>query len=104
MARLLSNLLGNAIKYSPPGTPIEVRAQTYGSFSLAVINRGPVIPPATLDRLFSPFMRGEGHSDTQALGLDLYIVSEIAKAHGGTISVTSTDESTCFTFAMPLAS
>jgi signal transduction histidine kinase len=102
MARLLSNLLGNAIKYSTPGTAIQVRAQTYGSFSLSVTNHCPVIPAATLAKLFSPFVRGEGHPDAQGLGLGLYIVSEIAKAHGGTITVSSTDEATCFTFAMPL--
>lgn len=104
IARLLSNLLGNAIKYSTPGTPIQVQAHTYGSFSLSVTNHGPAIPAATLDKLFAPFVRGEGQVDAQGLGLGLHIVSEIAKAHGGTMTVTSTDEATCFTFAMPLPS
>jgi sigma-B regulation protein RsbU (phosphoserine phosphatase) len=57
-----------------------------------------------MERLFSPFSRGEVHSSKQGLGLGLYIANEIAKAHGGDIDVTSTDELTCFTFRMPLQS
>jgi sigma-B regulation protein RsbU (phosphoserine phosphatase) len=57
-----------------------------------------------MERLFSPFSRGEVHSSKQSLGLGLYIANEIAKAHGGDIDVTSTDELTCFTFRMPLQS
>ncbi len=102
MARLLSNLLGNALNYSGPETPIEVRVQTGDSFSLSVTNHGPAIAPAMLDKLFVPFVRGQESGNPQGLGLGLYIVSQIAAAHGGTIDVTSTDEATCFTFRMPL--
>jgi signal transduction histidine kinase len=55
-----------------------------------------------MERLFSPFSRGEVRPSQQGLGLGLYIASEIAKAHGGTIDVTSTSEVTCFTLRMPL--
>ena len=102
IARLLSNLLGNALTYSPADSPVRVRAQTYGSFSLSVANSGPAIPPAMLDRLFVPFVRGHDAGNPQGLGLGLFIVSEIASAHGGTIDVTSTDGDTRFTFQMPL--
>jgi signal transduction histidine kinase len=102
MARLLSNLLGNALNYSGAETPIEVRVQTGDSFSLSVTNHGPAIAPAMLDKLFVPFVRGQESGNPQGLGLGLYIVSQIAAAHGGTIDVTSTDEATCFTFRMPL--
>jgi len=102
IARLLSNLLGNAISYSAAETPVFVRAQTYGSFSLSVINRGPAIPAATLDKLFMPYVRGQDTGNQQGLGLGLFIVSQIASAHGGTIDVTSTDDETRFTFQMPL--
>jgi sigma-B regulation protein RsbU (phosphoserine phosphatase) len=57
-----------------------------------------------MEHLFSPFSRGDVHPSKQGLGLGLYIASEIAKAHGGAIDVTSTDELTCFTFRMPLQS
>ncbi|WP_306235318.1 MULTISPECIES: GAF domain-containing sensor histidine kinase [unclassified Bradyrhizobium] len=102
IARLLSNLLGNALSYSPAESLVFVRAQTYGSFSLSVTNHGPAIPPATLGKLFVPFVRGQDTGNQQGLGLGLFIVSQIASAHGGTIDVTSTDDVTRFTFQMPL--
>lgn len=102
IGRLLSNLLGNAIKYSAPDTPIKVQAHTYGAFTLSVTNDGPAIPPPTLEKLFLPFARGDTHPSQDGLGLGLYIVSEVARAHNGTINVNSTDEATTFTFAMPL--
>lgn len=102
IARLLSNLLGNALAYSPPGTPVRVCARTTDAFELTVTNRGPTIPPATRERLFSPFVRGNDRSDPKGLGLGLYIVSQIASAHGGSIEVESKDDETCFTFRMPL--
>jgi signal transduction histidine kinase len=102
VGRLLSNLLDNALKYSALDTPIQVRAQTYGSFTLSVSNQGPAIPPATLRKIFAPFQRGKNHGAQQGLGLGLYIVAEITSAHNGTITVNSTDEATTFTFAMPL--
>jgi signal transduction histidine kinase len=52
--------------------------------------------------LFKPFSRGEEWSHQQGLGLGLYISSEIARAHGGTIEVESSAEQTCFSFTMPL--
>lgn len=103
MARLLSNLLGNALNYGDPETPVEVRVRTGDGFTLSVTNHGPAIPPAMLDKLFAPFVRGQDSGNPQGLGLGLYIVSQIAAAHGGTIDVTSTDAATCFTFRMPLA-
>lgn len=103
MARLLSNLLGNALSYGDPETPVEVRVRTDDDFSLSVSNHGPAIPPAMLDKLFAPFVRGQDSGNPQGLGLGLYIVSQIAAAHGGTIDVTSTDAATRFTFRMPLA-
>ena len=102
IGQLLSNLLGNALTYGAPGKPVTVKATTDVKFELAVCNSGNAIPLATINRLFSPFSRGEVRPSTQGLGLGLYIASEIAKAHGGTIDVTSTDDLTCFTFRMPL--
>jgi phosphoserine phosphatase RsbU/P len=53
-------------------------------------------------RLFQPFYRGEAHGPSQGLGLGLYIAAEIAKAHGGTIEVDSSETETRFMFRMPL--
>jgi sigma-B regulation protein RsbU (phosphoserine phosphatase) len=102
IGQLFSNLLGNALTYGAAGEPVTVTAKTQDAFELAVCNAGDPIPPAAMERLFSPFARGEVRPSKQGLGLGLYIASEIAKAHGGTIDVTSTPELTCFTLKMPL--
>lgn len=57
-------------------------------------------PRGAMDNLFKPFKRGEGNQ--QRLGLGLFIASEIARIHGGTLTVTSTLERTSFVFRMPL--
>jgi sigma-B regulation protein RsbU (phosphoserine phosphatase) len=102
IAQLLSNLLGNALTYGADGMPVTVSVTTDENFELAVCNAGNPIAPAAMDRLFYPFSRGEVRPSQQGLGLGLYIASEIAKAHGGTIDVTSTPQLTCFAFKMPL--
>lgn len=103
VARLLSNLAGNALSYGAAGEPVRIAATSDGSFALSVRNKGPAIPPATMERLFQPFSRGDVQAHQQGLGLGLYIASEIARAHGGTIEATSAAGETCFTFRMPLA-
>lgn len=102
IGQLFSNLLGNALTHGIKGDPVTVVAKTEEQFELAVYNRATPISPAAMERLFSPFSRGEVRPSQQGLGLGLYIASEIAKAHGGTIDVTSTPELTCFTLRMPL--
>jgi signal transduction histidine kinase len=104
IAQLLSNLVGNALTHGAADQPVEVRAVTRDTvFELSVSNAGDQIPPAAIERLFLPFARGAVKPDQAGLGLGLYIASEIARAHGGTLGVSSTPECTCFTFCMPLA-
>jgi signal transduction histidine kinase len=104
LGQLLSNLLGNALTYGAPDKPIRVCARTEEkAFTLFVANAGEPIPPAALERLFQPFTRGAVRPNQQGLGLGLYIAAEIARAHGGTLDVTSSPEETRFTFRMPLA-
>lgn len=103
IAQLLSNLLGNALNYGAAGQPIHVRARTdAGMFELSVANAGEPIPPAALERLFQPFSRGAVRLSQQGLGLGLFIASEVARAHGGTLDVVSSTEETRFTFRMPM--
>ena len=102
IAQLFSNLLGNALTYGIEGERVTVTARTEDQFELAVCNAGNPISAEAMKRLFFPFARGEVRSSQQGLGLGLYIASEIAKAHGGAIDVTSTPELTCFTLRMPL--
>ena len=103
MAQLFSNLVGNAVKHGTADAPVRVQALTgEGALKLSVANAGDPIPPFTLQRLFRPFTRGTGATNPQGLGLGLYIASEIARAHGGILTVNSTLEETRFTFLMPL--
>ena len=103
IAQLGSNLVGNAIKHGDAKSPVRVLAETAeGVFKLSVANAGEPIPPSAIKRLFQPYVRGLGRGNPQGLGLGLYIASEIARAHGGMLSVSSTPEETCFTFRMPL--
>lgn len=103
IAQLFSNLLANSIVHGTSTSPIRVHASTQGgAFELSVANSGEPIPPDAMDRLFQPFHRMPEPDCQQGLGLGLYIVSEIARAHGGTIEVTSSPQQTCFRFRMPL--
>jgi phosphoserine phosphatase RsbU/P len=104
IAQLLSNLLGNALTHGAKGMPVSVKATAKDRLEIAVCNQGNPIPPEAILRLFFPFSRGELRPSQQGLGLGLYISSEIARAHGGRIDVTSTPELTCFTLSMPLGS
>ena len=102
VGQLLSNLLGNAFVYGTPTAPIQVRARAEGGqFELSVTNSGATIEPSDLGRLFQPFFRGKVRGSREGLGLGLYICSEIAKAHRGTISVSSESGTTSFTLRMP---
>jgi signal transduction histidine kinase len=84
--------------------PVRVRARTEdGAFELSVANAGEPIPASTLSRLFHPFTRASDRPMQEGLGLGLYIASEIAKAHGGALTVLSDRVETRFTFRMPLA-
>lgn len=103
IGQLLSNLLGNALAYGIPARPITVSAQTgLQQFELSVTNHGAPIPPEILGKLFQPFSRGAGQDKQEGLGLGLYIASEIARAHGGMLSATSTVDETRFVLRMPL--
>lgn len=104
MAQLFSNLLSNALTHGAPNQPVRVKATTdEGYFELSVGNAGERIPAAALDHLFKPFYRSAVRHDRDGLGLGLYISQEIAKAHGGTLTVDSTDDETCFTYRMRTA-
>jgi signal transduction histidine kinase len=103
IGQLLSNLLANALVHGAHDRPVEVRAgREDGNFILAVTNRGPVIPPSTMARMFLPYHRPAAGAPQQGLGLGLYIASEIARSHGGEITVRSTEETgTTFTVTCP---
>ena len=104
LAQLASNLLANAATHGSTDQPIRLSAATEGdSFVLSVANDGGPIPEEVRSRLFQPFFRGDARPSRNGLGLGLFIASEIAKAHDGTLSVSSTTAQTRFTFTMPNA-
>ena len=103
IGQMVSNLLGNALTHGSADTPVRVGASTEnGMFELWVANAGEPIPDAAMAHLFLPFFRGQVRASLQGLGLGLHIASEIARAHDGTLTATSTAEETRFTFRMPL--
>lgn len=104
LSQLFSNLIGNAITHGAAGEPVLVDVRTADDrLAFAVGNAGAPIAPEAMARLFEPFARGEVRPNQAGLGLGLYIASEIARAHGGTIEVTSDMNGTRFLFRMPLS-
>ena len=104
LAQMLSNLVRNALTHGDPMRPVEVRAGIAdGLFVLAVSNHGPHLDAAAVKQLFKPYWRAVSRVGDDGLGLGLYIVDQIARAHGGAIGVQSSQERTTFTFSMPAA-
>ena len=103
LRQLLSNLLDNAMTHGDPREPISVEARSHGSkLQVSVTIQGDPIPSHVKASLLRPFSRGGNPNSLQDLGLGLYIASEIAHAHGGNITVSSSIiEGTTFKFTMP---
>jgi len=85
--RALVNLLENASKYSPPGSPITIRAREDGDrLRISVLDRGPGVPAAERERIFEPFYRPVGTApDAGGTGLGLSIARGLAVAQGGSV-------------------
>jgi signal transduction histidine kinase len=106
-ARLLqvfSNLLGNAVKFTPAGGKISISAAREGSTCrFTVADSGSGIPADQLPHVFDRFWRGRQQASTAGAGLGLAIAKGIVEAHAGTLTVTSeAGRGTAFTFAIPL--
>lgn len=107
IGQVLSNLLGNAVQHGLAKATISVTAEGEAEeVVLRVHNRGPAIPAADLEGIFSPFKRLRSRTATDgasnSLGLGLYIAERIVTAHGGTIDVKSSDAAgTSFTVRLP---
>lgn len=90
IGQVLRNLLGNAAKYSPKGTPIEIRAFRSGERArIEVADRGPGIHPEDLARIFEKYGRGSREEDraVAGVGLGLYLSRRIVQGHGSDLTV-----------------
>jgi sigma-B regulation protein RsbU (phosphoserine phosphatase) len=107
LSQLVGNLISNAITYGDPHTPVTVRSRIDGyGFEISVHNHGPAIPLEQQRAIFQPMTRGiAGGSAVRSVGLGLYIVSEIARSHGGRVTVESNgkDGTTFCAFFPPAA-
>jgi sigma-B regulation protein RsbU (phosphoserine phosphatase) len=105
LTQLIGNLVVNAITYGTPERPVVVTS-TIGpdQFSVAVHNDGAPIPELLLPQLFDPMTRGDSEAagGIRSVGLGLFIVRQIAQAHGGEVDVTSTQaQGTTFLATFP---
>ena len=98
----LANLVANALRYGAPGGTIEIRIDRAATGAvLAVHDDGPGIPPEILERVFERFVRDP---DSTGSGLGLAIVADIAAAHGGSATATSTPgDGTTVALVLPIA-
>jgi signal transduction histidine kinase/Na+/proline symporter len=100
--QVVENLVGNALKYAP-GAPVDVYVQGDGpNARLRVSDQGPGISPADQERIFQAFERGRAHAGVSGLGVGLFVVREIVRAHGGSVTVESAPgQGTTFTVSLP---
>ena len=107
--QVLTNLLSNAIRFSPEDSSIQVRLQNETEndrkvVAISIIDQGPGIPEDELESIFDKFMQSSktksGHGGT---GLGLSISREIIQVHKGTLHAANTEAGTCFRFTLPLS-
>jgi two-component system sensor histidine kinase KdpD len=102
--RVFANLLENAVKYTPPGTPIEISAVSYQSeLIVTVSDKGAGIPAGEEERIFEKFHRVNSEGNQGGAGLGLTICRSIVEAHGGRIWADNlTTGGAAFHFTLPL--
>ncbi len=107
MIQVLGNLVGNALRYTPPGGCIVLSARRRSAMvAMTVQDHGPGIPPDVLPHIFDRFYRGDSARSQQDAesGLGLAIAKSITEAHGGKIEVQSElGQGSAFTVLLPAA-
>ncbi|RYZ37290.1 MAG: response regulator [Myxococcaceae bacterium] len=105
LGQVVQNLVTNALRYGDAEAPVRVTTKANGhDMVLEVHNRGRPIPPEMLPKLFQAMRRGQHDEDraSRSVGLGLYIVEQVVRAHGGHVVATSSAESgTTFTVHLP---
>jgi len=102
--RIVKNLISNAIKYSPPGSPVTLSAHRRAAgVEVTIADEGPGIAPEALARIFEPYYRAADATRTApGIGLGLAVVKALVEAQGGTIAVESAPgHGTRVTFSLP---
>ncbi|PLS75555.1 MAG: hypothetical protein CYG61_06615 [Actinobacteria bacterium] len=102
--QVLTNLVSNALKFSPPGSPVQLGARVRGdAMEIMVCDRGQGITPDDLPHIFEKFRRGSGASNVPGTGLGLYVSRAIVEAQGGELLATSrVGQGSRFTVVLPL--
>ncbi len=106
LGQIFDNLLSNADRFGPAGTPITVRVsrEEPGVITVRVIDRGPGVPAELRDRIFQRFFRGGSHEKSGGTGLGLAIVKGLVEANAGTVEVEEGDgPGAVFRFTVPEA-
>jgi signal transduction histidine kinase len=106
LRHVFANLLANAAKYSPPGTPVTFSVSRAGGDAIFIVrDRGMGIPEDDRKRLFTPFYRGKNVATIQGTGLGLVIVKHCVERHGGKMEIASAENlGTTVSVRLPLFS
>ena len=105
LERIVSNLVDNAIKHSPPGGRVDIALESGESIVLTVRDQGAGVPPEDQARLFSRFFRGESsqRNGGDSTGLGLAMAKAAAEAHGGRLEFAGNDPGAVFRLVLPVA-
>lgn len=108
LTQMLTNLLGNALKFSPPGAQVEMDAESgdRGEIVFSVRDHGPGIPDSDHTKIFERFEQADSEAtrNSQGVGLGLYITRELAAAMGGQVTLTSElGEGSTFRITIPVS-
>ena len=101
----MHNLIDNALKYAGDAGPIEVRSGRDGAFARVLVHdHGPGIPPEERARIFEAFFRGRGRGpgEVSGFGLGLSFARDIARAHGGDLTLEPSETGAAFCLRLPL--
>jgi PAS domain S-box-containing protein len=102
LVQALSNLASNAVQHGTPGSPIGIRVTGNTEQVIVAVRNCGGIPQEVMPRLFEPFRSGRQHGNRGGgLGLGLFIARAIARAHGGSLEVESSDDATTFQLVLP---